>query len=426
MVVGGKTEIFRRLRQNAEPGILIDKSIQKGSERLFREFKKNGHRVFAREEEALIYSTPEDYCHRKTGKEAFREVDGVLAWGRDHANVLAQVYPEFSAKVLTTGNIRFDLTSPEVRGIYEREASRMRREWGDFYLLNTKFTKTNIIKRGPGYVKGHIAKGHAPTEDQVQLITKRLELENALLPHFVEFIERFAKELPDKKLIIRPHPAEVFSTWEAIAAGKANVHVVHQGSVHPWLLASKLSISNSCTTAVEAFLFDKPGINFRPVKDDDAEWELPNVAAYQIDSTDALLHVLALSDPHQALSLPSAPTEEIVGRYVAQYRGTLATQAILDYFGGFYAPREGRDEPGYSPMGKPNLAFVALQRLKVSIAWCISKNNRARGRARAKKFPGLKFSDITARLDHTCKTMKYESVRTTKLAKNIFLIERNT
>ena len=423
VIVGGKTEIVRRLRQNAEPGIIVDKSIQKRSERLFSEFKKNGHRVFSREEEAMAYSTPEDYCHRKTGKEAFREVDGVLAWGRDQANVFSQVYPEFSAKVVVTGNVRFDLTSPEVRGIYRREALRLRREWGDFYLLNTRFTKINIIKRGPGYIKGHIAKGHAPTKDQVQLITKLVELDTALFSHFVEFVERFAKELPDKKLIIRPHPAEILSTWEAIAAGKANVHVVRQGSVHPWLLASKLSISNGCTTAVEAFLLDKPGINFRPVKDDDAEFELPKTAAYQIDSTDALLHALALSDPHQALSLPSAPAEEIVGRYIAQYRGTRATQVILDYFGGFYAPRQGRDEPGYSPMGKPNLMFVARQRLKVFVAWCISKDNRARHRVRALKLRRLDCGEVSERLGEICRTLGYEGVRVTEVATNIIQVD---
>lgn len=426
VVIGGKTELFRRLRQHAEPGIVVDKSIQKRSEHLFSKFKKRGHRVFAREEEALVYATPEDYCNRKTGKEAFREVDGVLAWGRDHANVLAKGYPEFSSKVVTTGNVRFDLTTRAVRGIYDRDASRIRNEWGEFYLLNTKFTKTNIIKRGPGYVEGHIAKGHASTDEQVRLITRKLALEEALLPHFIEFVERFSRELPEKKLIIRPHPAELLSFWQEIAAGKPNVHVVHQGGIHPWLQASSLSISNGCTTSIEGFLMEKPSINFRPVKDDGAEWELPNFAAYQVESTDALLQVLALNDPRSALSIADVQgTDELVGRYVAQHGGPLATQAILDYFAPLQGPRNGnQDKQGYDPLGRPNLGFMALQRLKVFIAWSLSKDNRARHRNRAHKFRGLDCNEVSTRLDEICATLGYEGITVTELATNILRIHR--
>ncbi|MGE3844723.1 MAG: hypothetical protein AB7I50_24425, partial [Vicinamibacterales bacterium] len=40
VIIGGKTELYRRLKQNAEPGIFIDKSIQKRSEELFTVLKR--------------------------------------------------------------------------------------------------------------------------------------------------------------------------------------------------------------------------------------------------------------------------------------------------------------------------------------------------------------------------------------------------
>ena len=425
VIVGGKTELYRSLKQNAEPGIFIDKSIQLRSERLFSAVKSAGHRVFARCEEGLFFLTPEDYCNRLTGRDAFAEVEGFLASGCEHARALAEVYPEFAHKIVVTGNVRCDLTSPKVRGVYDRGVSQIRKEWGgDFYLLNTKFAKINYIKRGPGYVQSHIAKGNAPTEEQVRLTTKRVALEKAVLPHVVEFVERFSKELPGERLIVRPHPAEVISLWEGVAAGKANVHVVRQGNVHPWLLASKLSISSDCTTSLEAFLLGRPGVNFRPVKDDEVEWPVPKVTAYQIDSIDALLGVLALKDPRSALSLPDAPTTEIVGRHVAQYRGTSASEAILDYFAHLYGPREGRNDPRYNPLRTPSLGRVALQKLKVFVAWCISKDNRARHRNREQKFSGFESSEISSRLDEICRTLGYEGVRVKQLATNIAQVDR--
>jgi len=425
VIVGGKTELYRGLRQNAEPGILVDKSIQKRSEHLFRVFKKRGHRVFARCEEGLWFATPEDYCNRKTGGDAFAEVDGFLAWGREHAHALAQVYPQFAHKVVAPGNVRCDLMSPAVRGVYDREVSEIRKKWGEFVLLNTKLAKVNNFRKGFAVVERHIAMGHAPTEEQVRITSKRVALEKAVLPHVVEFVERFSKQFPGEQLIIRPHPAEDHSFWEGIAAGKANVDVVHQGNVNPWVLASKLSISSDCTTSLEAYLLDKPGINFRPVKDEEVEWTLPKVTAYQVESTDELLRVLALSDPLSALSLPDAPTAEIVGKCVAQCGGTLASTAILDYFADLYAPREDSNGAGYNPLGKPDLAFVALQRLKVFVAWCSSKKMRERQRNRQNKIRGLGLGEIASRVDQICTTLGYKSVRVKTAGENMFHIDRS-
>ena len=426
VIVGGKSEIYARLKQNAEPGIVVDKSIQKGSERLFIPLKKAGHRVFARCEEALWSVTPEQYANLKTGVDAFREVEVLLAWGRRHAGFLAHVYPQFAHKVVATGNIRFDVMNPAVRGIYEREVSRIRQKWGSFYLLNTKLTKINDVKAGIDYLESQKAKGRIPNEEQLRLILKRLALEKETLPHYIEFVERFSKELPGETLIIRPHPAEDFSLWHRLAAGKTNVHVIHEGSVYPWLLASKMSISSDCTTSVEAFLLDKPGINFRPYQDEEVEGELPRVTAYQIETTDALLAALASSDPSSTLSLPDVCVDEILGNAVAQYPRGFASHAILDFIEDLRVTREGLDDPGYNPLRKRNHALAGMRTLKVLVAWCISKKNRARYRNREHKFRGLELGEVATRVDDICGTLGYEGIRVKQVADNIFHIDRET
>jgi len=426
VVVGGKTELYGRLKQNAEPGILVDKSIQKGSERLFAPLRKRGHRVFARCEEAMYISNPEEYCSRKTGREAFHEVEAVLALGRHHADALHQVYPQYSQKVVTTGNVRFDLLTPAVRAIHEREASRLREQWGEFYLLNTKLVKVNpSVEWGAGYLERSIARKHVKTEEHIQLLAWRVELEKGVLAHTVDFVERFAKELPGERLIIRPHPAEGFALWRNLSRGKTNIHVVHEGSVLPWLMAGKLSISSDCTTSVEAYLLDKPGINFRPIEAaDEVEWELPKIVAYQVASTDALLSALAQKDPRSGLALPSTLTDEIVRKHFAQHGRRLASESILDYFDGLYRARNGSNGIGHDPLGKVDPAYVALQRLKVLVAWCISKHNRNRHRNRVHKIRGLEMGEIAERVEHVCRTLGYKSVLVKKLAPNIFHIFR--
>ena len=83
-------------------------------------------------------------------------------------------------------------------------------------------------------------------------------------------------------------------------------------------------------------------------------------------------------------------------------------------------------QPGYDPLGERGFGFDALQRLKVFVAWCISKKNRERHRNRAHKIRELEFGEIAARVDQICTTLAYEGVRVKKLANNILHIYRST
>ena len=374
--------------------------------------------MFARCEEGLWFATPEDYCNRKTGRDAFAVVDGFLAWGREHAHALAQVYPQFSHKVVATGNVRCDLMSPAVRGIYEREVSEIRKQWGEFVLLNTKLAKVNNVRRGVDVVERHIIMGHAPTEEQVRLTTKRVALEKAVLPHVVEFVERFSKQFPGEQLIHSSPSGGRLFVLEGYRgrAKRMSTSFIRATSIRGCWPASFRFRAIARPRSRHTCWINQASTSGQS-RDDEVEWELPMVTAYQVESTDALLRVLALSDPRSALSLPNALAAEFVGRYIAQCGGTLASQAILDYFADLHRPREGRDQPGYNLLGKVNLGFVALQRLKVFVAWCISKHNRGRNRNRAHKFPGLDYSQIAARVDDICRTLGYEGVRVKKLAK---------
>ena len=57
-------------------------------------------------------------------------------------------------------------------------------------------------------------------------------------------VPEVGSKLPDRTLIVRPHPNERSEPWIAAAAGHDNIEVVHDGNVIPWLLAADVLLHN--------------------------------------------------------------------------------------------------------------------------------------------------------------------------------------
>jgi surface carbohydrate biosynthesis protein len=421
-VIGGKSDLYPML-DRLRPGILIEKSIQKGNDRKIRTFKQSGHKVCVCCEEGLMFFTPEDYCNRKVGTECLHEVERFFAWGERQADAVATVHPSFAPKIAVTGNSRIDLAKPLLHGLHKAEIDAIREEHGSFYLLNTKFARTNYVKRGAGFIEGHIAKGYAPTDEQIELMRRSVVQEEQVLAHFQEFVREFARRLPSKQLIIRPHPAEEFALWEQLADGLPNVKVVHRGNVLAWLLASRMSISNNCTTAVEAFVCGKPGINFRPFKDERVEYELPRIVAYQVESTDQLIDVLSSDAAERNLSLPAMATGAVVRRYMENHDTKFAAREILTHIANIDVPAGADTVQPPRSRGERNLRL----RLRDWYVWLKAAPNadaRARLRLRQQKFPGLDPLEIVARTRNICDLLALADVTVSELGPNVFSIER--
>src|SRR3546814_6633752 len=57
---------------------------------------------------------------------------------------------------------------------------------------------------------------------------------------FLEMLVPRADALgPGRSIVVRPHPSESHEAWLAAAGGRANVHVLHEGTIIPWLLAAE-------------------------------------------------------------------------------------------------------------------------------------------------------------------------------------------
>ncbi len=244
-VVLAKQHKLYQIMETLPKGIFVSKGYPRNKKGPLFEAKKLGHAVVDLDEEGLIFNE-EAYLNNRINEEYFNMLDQIHCWGNEQKDTLVRAYghPE---KIHLTGHPRFDLVKKKFRLLYNAEVEGIKKEYGDFILVNTRFGKYNHLK------------GFNPRHDFIM----------SLYEHFIEMIKTLSQTYPNLNIVVRPHPRETFSSYEEEFKNYKNVFVVREGNVVKWNLASKLVIHNGCTTGIETFLLDQPVISYMPITSDE-------------------------------------------------------------------------------------------------------------------------------------------------------------
>ena len=104
---------------------------------------------------------------------------------------------------------------------------------------------------------------------------------------FIEAIKHLSKNAKDYDIVIRPHPSEDIETWKIFLGSMKNVHILREGSINAWLNRSFAVMHNSCTTALEATVSNKPLITYIPFDQNYAS-KLANELGYPVKTLEEL------------------------------------------------------------------------------------------------------------------------------------------
>ncbi|MCP3029956.1 hypothetical protein LF817_01240 [Halobacillus sp. A1] len=264
VIIGEQLAVEKSLSSFAQ-GIFFSKGYPHSHrKRIISKAKKLGHEIVEMDEEGLIFHNSIDYLKTRMKEDVLKMVSQEFCWGDYQRDLIRAAYPRISSKCTSTGSLRFDLLKPKFRSLYEDETGRLRKKYGEFILINTRFTLYNHINGKKKAEKG-----------------SHTDYIRQLYVHFIEMIKKLRKTYPQFKLVIRPHPAEDFQSYRRAFSTDPNVHIIHEGNVIHWILASKLVIHNGCTTGIEASILDKPVISFKPVQSKLYDVALPNEVSLQ-------------------------------------------------------------------------------------------------------------------------------------------------
>ena len=417
--VGSRIEIHNRIH-TLPRGLYLAKDVRGSSRRIFRILGRLGHEIVAWDEESFVLIDEASYHANRIDPGNLNRINAFFALGNRNKALIesAPGYP--GTPVHVTGNPRTDLLTGRCRGFFDAEVAALRERYGAFILINSNFGRVNHFLKDRVVARtadGGLANLN-PADGSPAYWRFRLDVFEA----FRKLLPVLAETFADRQIVLRPHPAELHETWRAAASGAANVQVIHQGSVHPWILASAVVIHNRCTTGLEAYLLDRPVIFYRPVQSAEFDDMLANRVCTPAATLDELIATIGSALDGQALAGPATDIRAQVEEHFGPLDGTLASErmgAIIAEAG------EGWFDKTPTVLDKARGYIEAVGRGAVKAINAHRpghKNSRVYGEHR---FPDISEADVGKRLARLSNALgRFPGLEVRRVRGNIFRISK--
>ena len=216
------------------------------------------------------------------------EDDFLITWG-EWQKRFNKSYENPVASIIATGHPRFDLYSPKYQSYFGDEVNALNKKYGNYILVNTAFSYSNNGEGGVGFIFKPTLSYDAKTIEHREYRFKRWHNQMQSVAGIVYLVNKLSIKYPDTNIIIRPHPSEDLEYYKKIFDGIANVLIIYEGAVTPWILGSKVLIHNGCTTAIEATLAGKPVINYSPNFDQDFDIYLATICGKTFNNVESVI-----------------------------------------------------------------------------------------------------------------------------------------
>ncbi len=418
--LGSQTAIHLKI-STLPRGIYVAKDIRKSKVRMMRIMNDLGHRVVAWDEEGLVRYPSNHYFKTRVASEALDRTDIFFAWGQEDAATL-KAFPDYKGTpVYETGNPRIDLLRREFWPIYQEAAATVNQRYGRYILINTNFGHSNHFLASQTIRPEALSSG---SDDQISTNWDRdlAHYRDSMFRHFQKMVPEIARAFPDIAVVLRPHPAESHEAWIRSAEGCRNVHVVHEGSVLPWIFGADVVVHNGCTTAVEAFLVERAAVTYRPIQSDRFDRHLPDAVSYQaFDMPQLIAEVGRFVGGHSSKPQTDAQRTAL-DRHLAPQNGKLASDQIIDILRTSDMCSEQSNAPSWTNYlnGWIEAHRRAIQK-KINSLVPGSKNSRTYERHR---FPDVSTSEVNNRIRQFADLLgRFHDVRASKVSDGIFRIE---
>ncbi len=416
--IGQRTEIDLMAGKFPQ-SIYVAKGLTPQTRRHFVSAKNFGHEIVAWDEEAICYLTREIYIGRRWGRSTLPLVSQLIAWGEDNAELWTEALQGENIPIHVLGNPRADLLRPEMQGLVDPDAEFLRQRYGRFILLNSNFGSANNMFPHRTRFKDDVDPKDLHPNDRIGFNVAQAEYKRVMFQRMLQVPAFLAASFPNTQIIVRPHPAENHGAWHEAAAGHANIEVIHEGSVLPWIKASACVVHSSCTTALEAYLQGVPAIALRFPGGHECDNDLPNLISYSASEKEDMP---VLIGPALAGGLPpngnGGKSKVLLDYFITSLDGPLACDRIADFLA---------DLSRIAPAPAPGPLVRLLQNARIAFRKTTRYINARRGDHPANpEFREHQFPELTAeeanQLVQTYSKLhnRFDNVRVRRVARRVF------
>jgi surface carbohydrate biosynthesis protein len=409
-------------------GIYLAKSMRALSNKMFQIIRQLGHEIVAWDEEALVHPPMETYFTLRLSPATVPLVSHLVAWGQENADLLRK-FPKLpeTTPVHIVGNPRGDMLRPELRGYFDDQVELLKKQYGDFILVNTNFSDVNPVIPGIGLFLPGAKQNGTPSFGQsgkgmsLEFATGLRDHKLDILDSFIKMMPALQRAFPDQTFVIRPHPSENHDIYNELVARYQNVTVDNSGNIIPWLLACKAMIHNGCTTGVEAYLLRVPAISYLPVLNEYYDYEfqgLPTKLSHQCFSLDELKLTLGKILSGEIAAAGGAQRKALIDYFLEAQEGPLACERLVDLL---IACGYNRQAPPNSPALSRTIGWLKCNSRAISKQFKMSRPGPNRQFYHDHRFPELTVADIDRRIERLGKQLnRFGNIKVSAHSRHIF------
>jgi surface carbohydrate biosynthesis protein len=422
VVICSKQDLFSKYKL-MQPGVIFLKSLQESYHEIMEKLKKNKFTFVATNEEGLLFIHP-NFILNKVNEKCLNDIDYFFCWGEVERSILIKKLKVDKSKLILSGNARIDILKEKNRNLLIDESIQIQKKYGKFILFTTKFGRANFIPRFgiKSWLEGQFLNGNVNKDDKeyLNIVKKSVYHEENNLRLFLQFLEKFNYNFPDRKLIIRPHPSENHETYKLHTNKYKNIIVINDDkSTNSWILASDFLVHSNCTTSIEAHILNKSSINFLGSSDKDVEHTLPKIFSSNVYSVEELLDEIKKRDTNQETIFFKSKNDEAKD-WIFNIDNNTSSNTILEALEKFNTPIDKKGDKN------SNFVFYLYYKLKRflrnTIYNHINKNDSGYNQLIKQKMTIFKKKEIKNICKSYIDDKKFERVKLKEIYPDIFEI----
>lgn len=282
--MGEKNNILN-LSKYVSPAIYFDKGYHSGiSEKNYAFLKKHNVSIVSLDEENAVDFKDSQQLNLRFPDTILAEFDLIFLWGKKQYDFLSKNRKNFNPnRVVVSGHPRFELLKSCYHELYKDEVANYSNKYGDFILINTNFGLGNNVKPEVDVINNY--------KNRFPQIHELIKYQKMQVSNFILLTKLINREL-GFNVVLRPHPEESHDIYLKAFENHSNIHVKYEGSVIPWIMASRIMIHHDCTTSLEAAMLGRSSIAFAKDISQQYTTEIPLKISYYLDSFESILDLI--------------------------------------------------------------------------------------------------------------------------------------
>ncbi len=431
VVIGEKNKVINVFKNNKNTYLLSKGGPKPRFTLQKKKFNKNFIGILD-EEGPLDFFDP-DEMKTRVHKDVLKNLDDYFVWGKKDLKKGNNVFKKFHKILSLYGHPKYDILKKKNLSFYQNDVNKIKKKYKKFIFVSSSFRADQVIRQflfdKYRFSNFELGKNEAKIKKEF-LEYLNNEKDNYIL--LIKLLLQIAKKNKKINIIFRPHPRQNINLVKKRFSKKPkNLHIVYEGVITPWIIASDLYFHSGCTSFTEAACLRKKIICFITGKSPPKSKKFKNTGYFFSDYKKCLNFINSrISRGKFNFKRSKIPSGLLENSYKKDFCSLFVNHINLKYYSKLNKIKLIKEK--INPYKKHiDRILVSIKRLLLSnnffasIISFINPNRVLTYEYKKKKFSSLRYNEIKEYLYRSVKDFKVlKKIKIIKLSEDLFLLKK--